>query len=187
MERYAVFNPATGEVLSLPNYKPTEGSYIEVDPEDVKGILTGQEPMSYYYVHLSKRTKKYELRLRLNNNIDSYNVNDLIYEVPKRKKANADITITQNIKDTCWKVQVGGDLKANIFAQKVSLNNAISFSITKVNDPNILYKTLQLDFAKLENNKYAIIPFTADFEFLGEPISIYTMKKFDKYYYEVIN
>ncbi len=186
MERYAVFNPDTGEVLSLPNYKPESGSYIAVDTQDIKGILSGHEPMSYYYVHFSKLTKKYELRLRLNNNIDSYNVNDLIYEIPKRKKANADVTITQNTKDTCWKIKVDGDLKASILAQKVSSNYIVSFSITRVNDPNILYKTLELNFANLENNKYVIIPFTEDFEFRGEPVSIYTMKKFDKYSLEVI-
>lgn len=186
MERYVVFNPDTSEVLSIPNYKPESGSYIEVDPQEVRGLLLGVEPMSYYYVHYSKLTKKYELRLRLNNNIDSYNVNDLIYEVPKRKKTNADITITQDTKDTCWKIQIGGDLKANILAQQVSLNNTISFSVTRVNDPNILYKTLQLNFAKLENNKYVIFPFTEEFEFQGEPVSIYTMKKFDRYSLEVI-
>ena len=145
MERYVVFNPDTSEVLSIPNYKPESGSYIEVDPQEVKDLLLGVEPMSYYYVHFSKLTKKYELRLRLNNNIDSYNVNDLIYEIPKRKKANADVTITQNIKDTCWKIRVDGDLKASILAQKVSSNYIVSFSITKVNDPNILYKTLELN------------------------------------------
>ena len=41
MERYAIFNPDTGEVLSLPNFKPTEGSFIEVEPRSVEGILKG--------------------------------------------------------------------------------------------------------------------------------------------------
>ena len=29
-ERFAVFDPTTGELLSLPNKKPTEGSFIPV-------------------------------------------------------------------------------------------------------------------------------------------------------------
>jgi len=45
---------------------------------------------------------------------------------------------------------------------------------------------LRFDFSKLENSKYLILPFTEDFEFLGEPVSIYTMKRFDKYALEVI-
>lgn len=186
MERYAIFNPDTGEVLSLPNFKPTEGSFIEVEPRSVEGILKGTEQLSHYCVEYSKRKKRYELKSRLLDEIDSYNVNDLIYEVPNRKTSNADLTITQNIKDTCWKISIGGNLKANLLSQRVNFNNKLNFSVTRKNDPNILYKTLQLDFSKLENSKYQILPFTEDFEFQGEPVSIYTMKRFDKYALEVI-
>jgi len=184
--RYAVFNSDTGELLSVLNYKPENCSFIEVDPLEVTGLLSGEDQMSYYYVHYSKITKKYELRLRINNNIDSYSVNDLIYEIPKDTIDNADLSITQNIKDTCWKIQIGGDLKANILAQHISLHNKVSLSVTRKNDPNILYKTLYVDFSSLENNKYIILPFTDKFEFEGEEVSIYTMKKFDQYSYGVI-
>ncbi len=184
--RYAVFNSDTGELLSVLNYKPENCSFIEVDPLEVTGLLSGEDQMSYYYVHYSKITKKYELRLRINNNIDSYSVNDLIYEIPKDTIDNADLSITQNIKDTCWKIQIGGDLKANILAQHISLHNKVSLSVTRKNDPNILYKTLHVDFSSLENNKYIILPFTDKFEFEGEEVSIYTMKKFDQYSYVVI-
>ena len=47
MERYAIFNPDTGEVLSLPNFKPTDGSFIEVEPRSVAGILKGAELLSH--------------------------------------------------------------------------------------------------------------------------------------------
>ena len=42
MERYAIFNPDTGEVLSLPNFKPTDGSFIENprDKHEQKNIYT---------------------------------------------------------------------------------------------------------------------------------------------------
>ena len=186
MERYAVFNPDTGELLSLPNFKPEDGSYIEVDPKEVEGMLSGDEQLSHYRVEYSKRKKKYELKSQLINDLDSYNVNDLIYEVPTRKTKNADLTITQNTRDTCWKISVGGNLKTNLLSQKLSFNNKLSFSVTRKNDPNILYKTLQFDFNQFEDGKYLIIPFDQEFEFLGEPVSIYTMKKLDKYYYEVI-
>ena len=79
------------------------------------------------------------------------------------------------------------NLKTNLLSQKVSFSNRLSFSVTRKNDPNILYKTLRFDFTQFEDGKYLIIPFSQDFEFQGEPVSIYTMKKLDKYYYEVIN
>ena len=58
-ERYAVFDPITGELLSLPNVKPTEGSYISIADDEVKGIIEGKESMNFYYVHYVKRTKTY--------------------------------------------------------------------------------------------------------------------------------
>ena len=119
-ERFAVFNPDTGELLSLPNEKPTQGSYIPVAEEDVKPILEGRDSMQFYYVHYIKRAKTYELRQRANHDIDSYFVDDMIYEVPTSQQDSADITITKNVKDTCWKIAVGGELYENILAQKIS-------------------------------------------------------------------
>ena len=186
-ERFAVFDPTTGELLSLPNKKPTEGSFIPVADSEVKGILEGRESMHFYYVHYIKRANTYELRQRSNHDIDSYFVDDLIYELPTTGD-NPDITVTKNIKDTCWKIEIGGDLEMNILAQKVSLTNGhLSFSVTKKDDPNILYKTLQFTFDKLINGNYIVLPFSEKFEFDNEPISVYTIKKFDSYKYEVIN
>ena len=51
--------------------------------------------MQFYYVHYIKRAKTYELRQRANHDIDSYFVDDMIYEVPTSKQDNADITITK--------------------------------------------------------------------------------------------
>ncbi len=68
--------------------------------------------------------------------------------------------------------------------QKHSDNHVIAF---KKDDPNILYKTLQFTFDKLINGKYIVLPFSEKFEFDNEPISVYTIKKFDSYKYEVIN
>ena len=186
-ERFAVFNPDTGELLSLPNEKPTQGSYIPVAEEDVKPILEGRDSMQFYYVHYIKRAKTYELRQRANHDIDSYFVDDMIYEVPPSKQDNADITITKNVKDTCWKVTVGGELYENILAQKISLGNSrFSFSCTKKDDPNILYKTIKFTFDKLVDGKYIVVPFSEKFEFNNDPIGVYTIKKFEKYAYEVI-
>lgn len=185
-ERYAVFNPATGELLSLPNTKPTEGSFISVAEDDIKGILDGSESMNFYYVHYFKRANMYELRQRSNHDIDSYFVNDLIHEIPTEAD-NPDITVTKNVKDTCWKITIGGDLEMNILAQKISLTKTqISFSVTKKDDPNILYKTLKFSFDELINGKYVVLPFLDKFEFDNETVSVYTIKKFDSYKYEEI-
>ena len=97
------------------------------------------------------------------------------------------ITVTKNVKDTCWKITIGGDLEMNILAQKISLTKTqISFSVTKKDDPNILYKTLKFSFDELINGKYVVLPFSDKFEFDNETVSVYTIKKFDSYKYEEI-
>ena len=176
-ERYVVFDPTNGDVISVPNYKPKEGSYIPVEEHEVKGMISGQEPLSYYYVHYIKRS---------NTSIDSYLVDDLIYQLPNVSSETPDIHVLQNIKDTCWKITIGGDLKANILAQKVNFKNTITFSITEKDDPNILLKTLSFSFADLSDVKYVVLPFDSDFEFSAKPVSVYTIKNFDRYLYEVI-
>ena len=184
-QRYVIFDPSNGDVLSLPNYKPEEGSYIPVEETQVTGLLSGAEPLSYYYVHYIKKTKTYELRLRTNTSIDSYFVDDLIYEVPMTLIDSPDIHIIQNINDTCWKITIGGDLKANILAQRVSFKNTLHFSITEKSDPNILLKTISFNFSELHDTKYVIVPFDSKFEFEAKPVSVYTIKNFDRYMYEV--
>jgi len=185
-KRYAIFNPTNGDLISVTNSQPKEGSYIPVEEKEVSSIVNGTEPMSYYYVHYNKTKKEYQLRTRNNFDIDSYYVDDLIYEVKEEQIKDADIRITKNVKDTCWKFSIGGDLKANILAQKVSFKQIMFFSITKKNDPNILYKTISFNFEDLVDGKYIVLPFDSKFEFDNEPIGIYTIKRFDKYMYEVI-
>jgi len=185
-KRYAIFNPTNGDLISVTNSQPKEGSYIPVEEKEVSSIVNGTEPMSYYYVHYNKTKKEYQLRTRNNFDIDSYYVDDLIYEVKEEQIKDADIRITKNVKDTCWKFSIGGDLKANILAQKVSFKQIMFFSITKKNDPNILYKTISFNFEDLVDGKYIVLSFDSKFEFDNEPIGIYTIKRFDKYMYEVI-
>jgi|TARA_B100000927_G_scaffold290491_1_gene289499 hypothetical protein len=185
-KRFVIFDSTSGEISSIVNYKPTDGSFIPVEQKEVDSILTGNEPMSYYYVHYNKTKKEYQLRTRTNFDIDSYLVDDLIYEIPQDNIDNSDIKVTFNIKDTCWKFTIGGDLKANILAHKVSFKQIMNFSITKHNDPNILYKTISFNFDDLVDGKYVVVPFDSDFEFNGDPMSVYTIKRFDKYNLEVI-
>ena len=45
---------------------------------------------------------------------------------------------------------------------------------------------IQTLFDDLVDGKYVVVPFDSDFEFNGDPMSVYTIKRFDKYNLEVI-
>ena len=115
--------------------------------------------MSYYYVPIIIKQRRNIVAYSTNFDIDSYLVDDLIYEIPQDNIDNSDIKVTFNIKDTCWKFTIGGDLKANILAHKVSFKQIMNFSITKHNDPNILYKTISFNFDDLVDGKYVVVSF----------------------------
>jgi len=69
----------------------------------------------------------------------------------------------------------------------VSLKTHLSFSVTEKNNPNVLYRTLSFPFSQLVNDFYVVKDFKNDYEFNGDPVSVYTIKRFDSYSYEINN
>jgi hypothetical protein len=115
-----------------------------------------------------------------------YNVNELIHEITEVIE-DADIQVVQDLKNTCWKFLISKELRSNLVENKVSLKVNLGFSITQKNNPNVLYRTLVFPFSQLVNDYYVVLDFKNDFEFNGDPISLYTIKRFDTYSYEVIS
>ena len=66
-------------------------------------------------------------------------------------------------------------------AQKIAIDlTNYFFSVTKQGDPNVLYKLLRFD-------ETLQLPFTDEFEFDDTEISVYTTRRFDSYFLEVVN
>lgn len=183
--QYVYFDIETGNVLQITNEKINDNnlSYIIVSTEDVETIISGEESFESCAVVYNTKLKLYELQ---RNTIEQpvYNVNDLIYEITGSVK-NPDIQVIQDLKNTCWKFLISKDLRANLVDNKVSLKVNLGFSITQKNNPNVLYKTLTFPFSQLVNDYYVVLDFKNNFEFNGDPISLYTIKRFDSYSYEI--
>ena len=118
--------------------------------------------------------------------LDAFTVKDTIYEIPTLDVGDADLTVTQDVPNSCWKVELGKTFKQNLRSKGVSLNANVMLSVTEKNDPNILYKTLFVDFNRLVNENYFILPFTMEFENVDTPVSVYTSKRFDTYQFKRI-
>ena len=183
--QYVYFDIASGKILQITNEKLDDDllSSIAVSVEDVESLINGDEPFESCSVVFNTKLKMYELQ---RNTIEQplYNVGDLIYEITQ-PVANADIQVIQDIKNTCWKFLISEDLRANLVDNRVSLNVHLGFSITEKNNPNVLYRTLSFPFKQLVDEYYVVLDFKNDFEFNGDPISLYTIKRFDTYSYEV--
>jgi len=178
---YVIFEQDTGKVLGI-SPKPAEENSIEVDLDRVIGLLEGKESRKNYKVEYNPKTKQLDLvNLRLQS-LDGLHINDFIYEIPELYEKDADITIEQNQKETCWKVIIGSSLKKNLKRFKSRLN----FSITSKHDPNILYKTLSVDFSQVLKKNYAVLDFTMPFEYENSEISVFTSRSFDTYQFRRI-
>tara|TARA_B110000503_G_scaffold129783_1_gene202377 strand:- start:10193 stop:10765 length:573 start_codon:yes stop_codon:yes gene_type:complete len=182
--QYVRFDKDTGRITSISGAKDETLSYIEVPLEDVMTMKMGIEPFSNYKVDYNPRTKTLELVSKAEYVLDGYSVSDFIYEMPDTEIKDADITVIQDIPNTCWKIAVGKTLRRNIREKGINLNTSMMFSVTAKGDPNVLYKTLFAHTAQTVNDNYCIIPFSMPFETTNEPISVYTSRKFDTYQFK---
>lgn len=180
------FDLDTGKIHTITNeaLETDEFSHIEVSYEDVAPLVSGEEHFDTCIVDFNTKLKLYELR-RNSIEQDVYTVGDLIYKCEQAE--DADIQVIQDVKNTCWKFLISESLRQSLATHNVSLKSQLSFSITEENNPNVLYRTLNFPFSQLVNEFYVIKDFKEDYEFDGLPISVYTIKRFDSYSYEVIN
>lgn len=177
---YVNFEEETGKILGI-SPKQNRTSSIPVSLSAVQPLLDGVEPKRNYRVGYNAKTKELELKHQFIASFDGSDVNDFIYEIPETSVKDSDIVIEQNIPETCWKVKIGSKLKKNLRTKKIRLNQTLNFAVTKKHDPNILYKTLSVDFSAAMTDNYAVLPFSMPFERTDAAISIFTARTFDSY------
>jgi len=182
---YVIFEKDTGKVLGI-SPKPENENSIPVNLSDVTGLLNGTERKRNYRVEYNPKTKQLELQDQHQESFDGSSVNDFIYEIPEDTIEDADIVVEQDKPNTCWRIKLGKQLKRNLRKKGIRLNNRLSFSVTAKHDPNILYKTLSVDFASILNDNYAVIDFSMPFETENTPLSVFTARRFDTYQFKRI-
>lgn len=178
---FVKFNEETGEITGIgPKLDPDSNS-IEVELEKVLPIIEGKESRRNYRVQYDPKNRELAFVNVTEQTFNSSDVNDFIYEIPDYDINDADITVEQNIPETCWKIKLGQQLKNSLKQKKLKLNTTLAFSVTAKHDPNVLYRTLFVDFSKVAFDNYVILDFTMPFETQYLPVSVFTMRKFDSY------
>lgn len=174
LKRYVCFN-TKGEIEKISITPDEVLENLEVNFDEIKDLMSGKESLLNYKVEYDFIDKKYLLKNILQLQIDN-TVNSFLYELPF-DETDPEITICQNMKENCWQIEIDKDFFSKL-GNSLNLENMF-FSVTKKNDPNILYRMLRFNEDK--------IPFTYKFEFDKTPVSIYTVKKYSKYKFEVID
>lgn len=181
---HVYFREGTGDIYRI-STRSGENS-IPVPIEDVLGMIRGKESKRHYCVEFNPKTKQLEMKHRGQDNFEGATVNDYIYEILDTDVEDPDLKITQDIPNTCWKIELGKNMKKNLKSKGVRLNTSLKFSVTEKSDPNILYKTLTVDFSQAMKDNYVVLPFSMSFETTDKKVSIYTDKRFDTYQYKRI-
>ena len=182
-KRYVYFD-AEGEILSISNQNTSEGSFVEVEIDQVINLITGKEVLSNYVVMFDPVTKQNVIRHRFIEEELQFDINNQIYKVPTIVGPRPDFTLQQDIKNKRWNFVLDTVLQENLKKQTVRFSSKLNFSITSKNDPHNLYQYCVVDLENLDP-EYAI-PFVSESELDIDAVSVYTTKRLETYYHEVV-
>lgn len=187
--RYVFYNAEDGAVISVSNeINNFILPYVTVTYDDVKDILEGKEFQVNYKVVFSPDEKDFVLIKKDQEEELLETIHDVIFQVPYSVDTSNpivydtmnDLTFIQDYSDTCWKIYINGTLASSLKQKNIYFDKKYEIYVTAKNDPNILYKTIDLPLRDLIENFYYILPFD-DIEYKETPISLYCKKLFTKY------
>jgi hypothetical protein len=182
-----VYFDDNGNLLSVGNSNTDDGLYIEVDTSEVYNLITGQEQFHTYQVIFDTIKKSYVLKHRFNDEEVVFDINTQVHKIPNyTSKYRPDLTIVQDIKNSKWIFKLDESIKENLKTKKVSLDRPLMFSITRFNDPHQLERCIIISLTDLIYKDFEIA-FENQIEHESELLSVYTIKRLETYYHEVIN
>jgi len=182
-----VYFDDNGNLLSVGNSNTDDGLYIEVDTSEVYNLITGQEQFHTYQVIFDTIKKSHVLKHRFNDEEVVFNINTQVHRVPNHTyDYRPDLTVIQDIKNSKWIFKLDESIKENLKTKKVSLDRPLMFSITRFNDPHQLERCIVISLTDLIYKDFEIA-FENQIEHRSELLSVYTIKRLETYYHEVIN
>jgi hypothetical protein len=183
---YFHYDPSNGKIINLRNYlEVDEYPYLKFPQTDFNSEISIDD----YQIIDNDGTKQ----LVKQKSIETISkIDDKVYQINK-KLVDPNIKISQtnyyfdvlieqdNIKKE-FRIRLSGALKDQ-YHQDLNSKNHNVFYVTAENDPNILYKTLDVPLAKLLQYYYYTIPYDNFTEF---SCNIFSMRYFNNYLHLVI-
>ena len=181
---YIYYEPSTGEVVHLRNYLEQDSHpFITITESDLEESIENFKPKDYLVL---ENKKKMKLIKADTITIDQFNIDDLIYQIPKItvenrnqiKKHYYDIAIEQNNKDRVFRLKFSSETKEKFLPQQNLRQLSLSIYVTAESDPHILYQILEFKIRDLLDNQYYTINFD---DFNGEKCNLFSRKYFQTY------
>jgi len=184
---YFHYDPITGNIINLRNYLEVDDCYphLKFSHTDFDTDIS----INDYQVIDKDGTNQLVKRLSIEN---IAKIDNIVHQIPKRL-SNSDIKISQtnyrfdvlieqdNIKQE-FRIRLSGEIKDQ-YRQDINSKRYLTCYVTAENDPNILYKTLDIPLSKLLQYHYYTIPYD-DFKELS--CNIFSLRHFNNYLHLVI-
>lgn len=187
---YVYYDQETGKIKRVGGKTESNNlSYIVTDPKVVEPIMKGLKGLDDYIVEYDIAKKS--LNIKEIKRPDTEDEKSLLTfkEIPKKLKTRkVDVLVQQDLHRKVWIVKLSKEISESLRKEAVYIKSNLFFSITKKNDPNILYRTISCpisDLVNQENNLGVEFSFKYTVEHTTD-LSLYTSKYFDAYKYEVI-
>jgi len=179
---YIHYDPVSFLGVNLRNYLDTTDTlpYIELTENDFDLSDPSFTISNYRIMANEKKLEKIEEKV-----IPISKIADFIYEIPKiiskdritYKDRPFDLLIEQNNPLKEFRIKLSKPLKEK-FALQGKNNQSMHVYVTALNDPNILYKTLEFTFGELIQHEYYTLSFD---DFNGDMANVYALKYFQDY------
>ncbi len=177
-KRFVVYD-ADGYILSIQNKEDDKQNNLVVDLKEVEKFLDGSDSFTKYRVEYDFIDKEFKI-VNVQQYHETFMRESFLYKIPNDNN-DVEIKIIQDNRNLCWKLEIDPQLPAELKSKSINIDPTKQFySVTKKNDPNVLLAMLKFDHT-------LTIPFESNFKFDKNPVSVYTMRKFNSYKHEVIN
>jgi hypothetical protein len=184
---YFHYDPSTGIVKNLRPYLEDDNlPYVTATQDEVTNDICLDD-----YRVIEKDGKA--LLVKRDKSVENISrIDDNIHQIPKypadpNKKISQvnyqfDLLIEQDNINKEFRLRISGMIKDQ-YRESLRSNQQFLFYVTEENDPNILYKTLDIPLSKLLQYHYYTIPYD---EYDGTACNIFSTKYFLTYLHLVI-
>jgi hypothetical protein len=179
---YIYYDSQTGKIIHIRNYEEIDDPFpsLAVSNEDFDHHNISIHSHSIIEVDGKKTVKK------MVNPYKTPVVDDFIHMLPKKqllpkakipKTYEFDLLIEQDNVKKEFRLRLSKELRSAA-TNTTEADRKIVMFVTASNDPNILYKTLEVPMASIVNDNFYAIGFD---DYDGTPSNIYSIRYFKKY------
>lgn len=185
-EFYIYYEKSSGIIKKISGKKEDifeDTDILEANYAEVKDIYEGKKSFNDYIVSYDIKLKSFSLILK-DINIKTFDINEYLFKIPLLDDTNSDLVVVQNFKKMLWEIKINKKIIQSVKENGVSSYSKLFFSITKKDDPNIIYRSFRFNINEILEKHTVTIPFVCYQEEL-ENVSVFTNKYFDTYSYKV--